>query len=377
MFTTKIVLSSYGKDDGTRSVLLQAIMDRKRVVIPLGFCLHPEDFDKRRQSVKESNPNHGNFIKEFQSAVAKAHGLASKMRNAGITITPPSFRKEFTTPSETMDVIKFIEHEIELKQPVIAPNTYKQYKTLVNKLKEHKKVIPFSSVSVELLQEFRNKLVRDGNGPATIEKMMKIFKQHLAEARKKGIIFKDIVIKIRHFKSNRQSLTEEELLRLHNYFISDACPPNHKKLLRYFLFSCYSGLRISDIGKITWKNISGDILNFIPVKTKKDLRTVSVPLGPERKYLPDFKEGNEPIFETFADAVSNRYLKDIIKVKEVAIHKNITYHTARHTAATLMVEGGHLTETQQMLGHGDIKTTMGYVHTSTKNLVDAKKQRFG
>jgi len=43
----------------------------------------------------------------------------------------------------------------------------------------------------------------------------------------------------------------------------------------------------------------------------------------------------------------------------------------------MMAESGHLSETQKMMGHSDIKTTMGYIHTSNKNLIDAKKKRFG
>lgn len=378
MFTAKIILSHYAKDDGTRSVLLQAIMDRKRAVVPLGFCLQPNDFDRRRQLIKATNPNHESFLKEFQAAIAKAHGLASKMRNEGKVLTPSLFRKEFATPSESMDLIKFIVHELELKQPVIAHNTYKQHNTLVNKLGEYKKVIPFNTVSIELLQEFRNKLVKDGNGPATIEKMMKILKQYLAEAKRKGILFKEITIKIKHFTSNRLALTEEEVKRLDMYYNRADCIPKHKKVLRYFLFSCYTGLRISDISIITWNHVHDNLLIFTPAKTKKDLRTVTVPLGPmDRKYLPGFVDGNKPIFDTYADAVTNRYLKDVAKVEAVKINKKITYHTSRHTFGTLFAEGGNIVALQKMMGHSDIKTTMGYVHTSSKNLVDAKTQRFG
>jgi len=63
--------------------------------------------------------------------------------------------------------------------------------------------------------------------------------------------------------------------------------------------------------------------------------------------------------------------------QDVEIKKNVTFHTARHTFGTMMAEDGHLVETQRMMGHGDIKTTMEYQHASVKTLIDAKHKRFG
>ncbi|MEJ0030665.1 MAG: site-specific integrase [Bacteroidota bacterium] len=141
------------------------------------------------------------------------------------------------------------------------------------------------------------------------------------------------------------------------------------------MFSCYTGLRISDIKRITWANISEDLLSYVPMKKKKQNETVTVPLTLEKKYLPDFVPGPHPIFNVFSDPVSNRYLKEI--ADEVSIKKSITYHTSRHTFGTLMAQTGHLPETQKMMGHGSIRTTMEYVHTSHDDIVKVKRQRFG
>lgn len=76
----------------------------------------------------------------------------------------------------------------------------------------------------------------------------------------------------------------------------------------------------------------------------------------------------------FADQVVNRYLKRIAMLLD--IQKKVTYHTSRHTFGTLMSETGHLAETQKMMGHSNIKTSMSYVHTNNKNLIEAKKKMF-
>lgn len=380
-FSAKISLAERKKDDGTRLVYLVCYIDRMRVRVSLGFCVREEDFNGRAQRMR-NHPNKNDFDTEFIAAIAKAHGIASKFRQKNITLTPDAFRKEYKDPTEEMDFIKFFETELELKRPSLVHNTYKQHMTVLTKLRSFKSKIKFNEISIELMQRFRNKILKrdDGQpmGPATVEKLMKIVKQYLNDARRKGHSFKDPfeVIKIKSFKSNRLGLSQEEVDKLDKYYESADCKPHHRKLLRYFLFSCYTGLRISDISAITWNNVHDNLLIFIPQKTRYKQNTTTVPLlEKEKKYLPEFKPGNQPIFETFADQVSNRYLKEI--ATHVGIRKKVTYHTSRHTFGSLFAEGGDIVALQKMMGHSDIKTTMGYVHTSVKSLVDAKTLRFG
>ena len=371
-FTCKIVLSEHAKRDGMHRVYLQAIIDRKRAMVPLAFYILPQDFDHKRNCMKPSHPNASDFDAEFLAAKARANTVASKFRQQGLVMTGADFKKHFFDVHESVDLVKFITRELNLKKPFYSENTYKQHNTVINKLTDFKKKILITEVGDDFIKKFRGYLVGI-NGNSTVEKLMKILKQYLDEAARKGIMEKRVQIKIKTFKSNRTSLTEEEVAAMDAYYMSDKCPPPHKKLLRYFLFSCFTGLRVSDISRITWNNINGDMLTFLPYKTKKSQSMVSVPLLAEKKYLPEYRDG-QPVFDTYTDQVNNRYLKDI--AEHLKIKKKITYHTARHTFGTLMAEGGHLAETQRMLGHGDIKTTMGYVHTSTKSLVDAKKARF-
>lgn len=376
-FSCKIVLGWYGKDDETKMVYLRAVIDRKPVNIPLGFYVSEIFFDARRQVMKASHPNAKNYDTEFLIAKAKANDIASRFRQESKVLTAADFKNEFINPSDTEDLIKFMTNEMELKRPSIAPNTYKQHNTVINKLKAFRKQIAFSLLTVELMQKFKNYLIEKGMSPPTVNKILKIVKQYLSDARKRGKKFKDPfeILKIKTFKSNRLALSQEEVNKMDEYYDSAKCDPKHRRLLQYFLFSCYTGLRISDVSVITWNNIHDDLLVYAPQKTKYNQQTVTVPLiHLDKKYLPEFKPDGKPIFDTYADPVSNRYLKDI--AAHLGIRKKVTYHTSRHTFGTLFAEGGNIVALQQMMGHGDIKTTMGYVHASSKSLVDAKKKRY-
>lgn len=374
-FSAKIVLGQHVKADGYCAVYLQAIIDRQRATVPMGFYLNKKSFDQKKQRVVATHPNEKDFNIEIMMAIAKANTIASRFRQEGKLLTPEAFRNDYTDPTEVMDVIKFMTQELELKKPSLSPNTYKSHNTVLNKLKEFQKTILFNQVSRELVQKFRNKLIKDGNGGPTIEKVVKIFKQYLTEARKKGIAVRDIEIKIKTFRSNRNALTEDEVKKLDKYFQDINCPENHRKVLRYFLFSCYTGLRISDINELTWENVSEDMLTYIPVKTKGKNENVSVPLlEVDKKYLPEYTNDKALVFDTFTDQANNRILKEIVSA--VGIKKSVTYHTSRHTFGSMMAEGGDVVAMQRMMGHSDIKTSMGYVHTNVKQLVDAKKARF-
>lgn len=375
-FSVKVILAEHEKVNQERRLYLQAIIDRKPARIPLDFYIDKKYFDKRSGRIKSTHPNSEDFNTEIMQAITKANAVASSFRIKKQTLTPTLFRAEFKTPTEELDLIRYIRKELALRSPDLQPNTIKQHTTLINKLEAFKKRIDWGELSPELLQRFKNTMIKHGNMDSSIDKNLKILKQYLADARKKGIEFSDpfMFIRIKTYKSNRLALTEEEVQRLDDLYESTDCSPNIKKLLRYFLFSCFTGLRISDINRITWNNVHDDMLIYVPYKTKNMNQEVKVPLTREKKYLPEFTPGNKPIFDTFSDPVTNRYLK--LAAVKANIKKNITYHTARHTFGSLMAESGHLPETQKMMGHGNIRTTMEYVHTSSKNLIDAKRKRF-
>jgi len=292
MFSCKIILAPYAKRDGSRSVCLQAIIDRKAARIPLGFYLEEKYFDGKNE-VRSSHPNHDNLNIEIATAIAHATNVASLFRQQRKALTPLLFKNEFMHPAGEIDLIKFIRAELDLRSPDLALNTIKQHNTVINKLSEFRKVIRFGDLSPDLMQHFKNELRKKNQG-STVNKLLKIVKQYLSDARKKGHAFEDPfkLIKIKTFRSTRTALSEKELQRLEDYFQKKDCPAGHKKVLRYFLFSCYTGLRISDIGLVTWDNISDDLLTYVPQKTKDKL--VTVPLTREKNICRPSERGSCP-----------------------------------------------------------------------------------
>lgn len=175
--------------------------------------------------------------------------------------------------------------------------------------------------------------------------------------------------KIKIPESRREYLTIDEVKQL----IATPCRMHNVK--QAYLFSCFCGLRISDIEALRRENIEEEQgktrLNIIMRKTKTPLY---LPLSRQAlKWMPDGYITFEP-GERLFKLPSRTYGNAILKQWSCAagINKHITYHTARHTFATMMLTlGADLYTTSKLLGHSEVRTTQVYARIINKKKDDA------
>ena len=175
--------------------------------------------------------------------------------------------------------------------------------------------------------------------------------------------------KIKMPESKREFLTIDEVKTL----IGTPC--RREDIKSAFLFSCYCGLRISDVLALKWKNVdcTGEQwrINIIMQKTRQPLY---LPLSMQaRKWMPE-RDGaaeDDPVFATLpCEDTCNMQIKPW--VKEAGITKHVTYHVSRHTFATMMLTlGADLYTVCKLLGHTDVKTTQIYAKIINKKKDDA------
>ena len=167
--------------------------------------------------------------------------------------------------------------------------------------------------------------------------------------------------------SRREFLTVEELKTL----ISTPCRCDIVK--KAFLFSCFTGLRYSDMRSLLWSEVhtaaDGKTL-YIEHRQVKTKKTVTIPLSEEAlRWMPRQKEGVDQVF--YELTVSTKTVEDVLKewMKDCGIDKHITYHCSRHTAATtLLTLGANLYVVSKLMGHSSIQMTEVYA-----KIVDQKK----
>ena len=167
--------------------------------------------------------------------------------------------------------------------------------------------------------------------------------------------------------SRREFLTVEELKVL----INTPCRCDIVK--RAFLFSCFTGLRYSDMKSLLWSEIhtaadgKTQYIEHRQVKTKK---MVTIPLSDEAlRWMPRQEDGIDNVFHRLKVCTST--VEAVLKewMKDCKIDKHITYHCSRHTAATtLLTLGANLYVVSKLMGHSSIQMTEVYA-----KIVDQKK----
>lgn len=192
------------------------------------------------------------------------------------------------------------------------------------------------------------------------------FKAALRNAFDNGYLTINYASKIKSFEqaeSQREYLIFEELQRL----AKAEC--KYPVLKKAFLFSCLSGLRWSDINTLIWKEVrdEGDIsrVNFRQEKTEGvEYLYIS---KQARELLGERQDPQERVFKGLKYGMT--YNTEIIRwCNRAAVPKHITFHSARHTNAVLLLENGaDIYTVSKRLGHRELRTTQIYA-----KIVDSK-----
>ena len=167
-------------------------------------------------------------------------------------------------------------------------------------------------------------------------------------------------------ESKREYLTIDEIKAL----IDTECPREDVK--RAYLFSCYCGLRLSDIYALRWKDIFLDGEQYrVSTVMQKTTTPIYLPLSRHAvRWLPE-RDGEGDELKIFAGLPAEPNINKVLAkwVAAAGITKKITYHTSRHSFATMMLTlGADLYTTCKLLGHANVKTTQIYA-----KIVDSKK----
>lgn len=135
-----------------------------------------------------------------------------------------------------------------------------------------------------------------------------------------------------------------------------------------FLFCCFTGLAYVDVKQLRKKDIITGIdgEKWISIKRQKTNVPSKIPILPMAiKLISKYKDypkcdENELVLPVLSNQKMNAYLKEVTDL--CGIHKNITFHIARHTFATTvtLLNGVPIESVSKMLGHTNIKTTQHY-----------------
>lgn len=255
----------------------------------------------------------------------------------------------------------------------IQHSTYRVQLESIDSFNEYARNITFDRINPTLVEGFKVWMKKNGLARNTIWTRLKDIRTYMNIARKEGIKFNypfGGAVKMPKAQSRLKFLSESDFQSVMNYYYTTQ-NQYHREVLRAFIFSCYTGLRIGDIKTVLGKCIKGKTLVFEPLKTSKSetkkFIEIQIPLH-------DWVINNLPA-RLFKDAAIFHELpaetKINLRLKEVAKAINIepfSFHWSRHTFATRFLRfGGKLEVLQKLLGHENISTTMIYVHIESSH----------
>lgn len=260
-----------------------------------------------------------------------------------------------------------------------ALNTRLVWKNAVNQLEAFSGApVQFNKINHSFLETFKEYLLKELNPNSAAVYLARI-KTACHQAVRDGILPRnpaaDVSIKKR--ETRRQYLTLEELQRLADI------PCSNEETKQAFLFSAFSGLRYSDVRALTWQNVrrlnGSFVLEFTQVKTGE---VETLPVSDQAAVILRMQNSAEVspriVSKVLPDAVfklgAQQSIDKAIRhwVKRAGINKNISFHCARHTFATLgLTFGVDLYTMSKLLGHRDIASTQIYARIIDKKKLEA------
>lgn len=295
--------------------------------------------------------------------------------------------KEFGFKQDFADDTNFYEYYKALCEARLGIESRGNWGNWLSALRHMEKYDPhiskrrWSDITHEWVQGFKDYLDRDAyawgcdfrerikDHPLSRNSKLSYFNKLRAcinQALEERIISANPMLGIEGFKpeeGKRMYLTIDEVKLL----ARTPCPyPNIK---RAFLFSCLTGLRRSDIIKLTWGEVQqqGDFTRII-FKQKKTGGQEYLDISPQAAELMG-KRGKEHD-NVFTDIHSPSCTNDTIKlwVANAGIKKEITFHCGRHTFAVMMLDlGTDIYTVSKLLGHRELTTTQIYAKVLDKN----------
>lgn len=217
-----------------------------------------------------------------------------------------------------------------------------------------------------LFSEFLKKLPLKHN---TVHIYFSRFKFMLNEAVKQNIISSNPANKIKTNleDTNPDYLTQEEIIKLIK------APTKFLELKNAVLFSCFSGLRSSDIKKLEFTMIKDNILSIVQTKTKSLVR---IPINNNMRIILDdqkSRHNTNRVFHLKAPTTVNYQLKILLQNAGILTEgRKLTFHSTRHTAGLIMYDNDvPLQVISKVMGHKSLTTTMIYQNIKDKQINEA------
>ncbi len=369
--------------DGTCAVMIRLSLDGERISAgTTGISIKPELWDGQRQQLKGRNTEVVQTNKKLGGIRDELLAIAEKLEFEG-SLALDRVKAVFLGVDEDYDTIgklfdKYIKNVKEQVDVCLSKTSLSKYELcrkrfmLMLEKKYHCKDMSLKELNPVVVQDYKNFLMTDVNMcNNTAVKTMKTFRTVILYGIKLGVIHKDPFVGV-HFhmeKVDRGFLTDEEISAI----MTKKFDLQRLELVRdLFIFSCFTGLAYIDVKALTPdKIVRLANVDWIMSTRVKTVTPINVVLSEgAKRIIEKYKDAPKKkghVFPILSNQKMNQYLKEIATA--CGIDKELTFHMARHTFATLTLSKGVPIESvSRMLGHTNIRTTQVYAKITNKKI---------
>lgn len=251
--------------------------------------------------------------------------------------------------------------------------TKQNYQTLLNNMEKFRRGSLITDIDYQYIVSYDKWLRDSGIAHNTRISRLRLLRALLNEAKKRDIISFNPFdrFRIQQMVSKKGYITKEQLRRLENLSLRGT-----EDLVRdAFLVGCYTGLRFSDIttlrdehlvnGWLTRNMSKTGFMVDIPVSTLFD--------GKLLKIVEKYGSISRLTKALGSNCAVNRTLRTILD--RIGVDPKITFHSSRHTFATLLVQKHvPITTIQKLLGHQKVTTTQIYSEVDRRSIANDLKK---
>lgn len=362
---------------GAALVQIEAYLNGRKIYLTTNVYLRPEEWDHDTSQVVD-HPQANDLNAMLYEKILELQQAEIAYWRKGVS---PSLLdlKNAVKHHVTADItfLNFARNSVE--QSNRREGTKQNIYATMHRMKNFRGDVEIRDVNYKYLTDFEAYLRSLGLKVNSVGKHLRNVRTLINEAINQGYMnlndYPFRKFKIQKEKPEHRVLTQKELSKLESVALKGKM---RQRVLDSFLFCCYSGLRFSDYKLLTDDNILSLKGNkWLSLRTQKTNIKQKIPIyllfeGKALNLIGKY-DSLEAMNKIGCNADVNRILKDI--TCRAGIAKRVTFHTARHTFATLLLgQSIPITTIQRLLGHTSVKTTQIYSEVLDDTLIyDLKK----
>ena len=377
------------KADGNTAILCRITIDGKNTAIATGEECQPAEWNSKQGLTTNRKTNQR--INEFRELVEKTYrDILTRDGVVSVELIKNSLQGIATNPTTLLAMSKA---ELQSVKESVGKsraegtylNLYYSDKNLRDFI-ENKGVqdISIATITESLFEEYRFFLKKQGFAAATINRYLCWLSRLMFRAVSQRIIRCNPFENAKYEKEDRKIrfLQKGEVMKLMAMKMNDR-EAEQARLM--FVFSCFTGMAISDIENLKYKHIqtAADGQRYIRKERQKTKVEFIVPLHPiaeaiishcrneqerNEEHLTVKEKGDSLVFQPHCSrSVMGKNLS--IVGKACGIRQRLSYHMARHTFGTMCLSAGIPIESiAKMMGHASISSTQIYAQVTDKKI---------